>query len=109
MIKSSMTPKQAVSILNELLGNDRRAIESLFGIRVPCNKKLADHPTAQVFQIAQKYYLIGMLGLLNGLFGSDKDGWGCICMEVRYGKIERFRIVTTKDKSGGGKERKEKE
>ena len=107
MIKKNVTPKEAIGLLNEMLKIDRIVTESLFNTRIACNKKLANHSSIQVTQITKNFCLVGLLGVLNGMFGIDKDGWGCICMDLtEYNKIERFRLITEKDKpkKGGNKE-----
>ncbi|KKN88349.1 hypothetical protein LCGC14_0249120 [marine sediment metagenome] len=66
-----------VDYLNGLLELDRPAVAALIANRVPCNKALADHPTCQV--VAQHGSChVGLLGILNGLCGKDKRGWGGI-------------------------------
>jgi len=77
--------------LNELVKTDAEALHKLIETRVPCNRAMADHPTIQV-QAAGKdnqdvkdsteeQWTVGLLGILNGLFGAyrdggPKDGWG---------------------------------
>lgn len=72
-----MDYKDAISFLNELLGLDPAALESLIDLRVPCNKELGEHPTVQT-TLDNSIYKVGLLGILNGLFGTDADGWGHI-------------------------------
>ncbi len=55
-----------VNILNEALKLDRVAIQSLIEHRVPCSKKLADHPNI----IVQDAYTVGALGVINGICDS---------------------------------------
>jgi len=95
MIKKNITPQQMVDFLNELLITDRRTIENLFGSRVVCNKKLAKHPTVQVMAYGTKkgFYMVGLIGLLNGMFGADKDGWGCISMDLKGSKLTKFTLL----------------
>ena len=96
-MKKKATPKEVVNFLNEILKTDSRAIETLFNTRVFCNKKLANHPTVQVGQFGKKpheKYFVGFIGILNGLFGIDKKGWGCISMDLTRGnRIKQFRVL----------------
>ena len=69
--------EKIVALLNELLEMDRPAIAVLIANRIPCNQKLADHPTVQVISQHGGYHM-GLLGLLNGLCGAKPDGWGMI-------------------------------
>ena len=51
MIKSSLSPQEAIDVLNGALELDREAMSQLLRQRVPCNQALADHPTLQVGRI----------------------------------------------------------
>jgi hypothetical protein len=68
---------RVVAFLNELLEYDRPAIAALIANRVPCNGRLADHPTVQVAAQHGGYH-VGLLGILNGLCGVREDNWGLI-------------------------------
>ena len=68
MICQALSPDEAIAILNELLACDPRAMHALTEHRSPCNKALADHPTAQVVDQGGQP-CIGLLGVLNALFG----------------------------------------
>jgi hypothetical protein len=95
-IKESVTVKDTVAFLNELVKVDRGAMVRLFGDgRTHCNEALAKHPTVQVgYTKGKRYasggtsevkiYSVGLLGILNGLFGVDAEDWGTIaaCYEV---------------------------
>jgi len=99
-----ITPDDAILVLNEAVRADPEAVLALVEYRVPCNDALADHPSIQVRNInpppdtskmdatnpallAQvKTCEVGLLGILNGLFGSyplghSKFGWGPIRAE----------------------------
>src|SRR6185503_13533022 len=93
-----VTVDDAIAFLNLALGLDRKAITELVDHRVVCNLALGDHPTIQVgwwpkdgspLGPGRAYtddgtteLRVGLLGLLNGLFGTNKDGWGFITAEV---------------------------
>jgi hypothetical protein len=69
-----------IKILNEALESDREAITKLFTSRVECNEDLANHPTIQVGDYhGNGKHMVGILGLLNGLFGIRADGRGYLC------------------------------
>lgn len=67
----------AIEFINELIETDREAITALWQNRVPCNQALADHPTVQVGEENGRF-VVGLLGILNGLFGVDETGTGFI-------------------------------
>ena len=81
---------QAIELLNSCLTLDRGAVTRLVDCRVQCNERLADHPTVQVGS-SKSGYVVGLLGIINGLFGVDEKGWGGICAVVADdGLIEKF-------------------
>ena len=96
-VQDKISIKETVDYLNDLLKVDPDAINALFSIRVGCNKSLADHPTLQVIGLSKDYFIFGIIGLLNGLFGIDEHGWGHISADCEGSKITRFRILTSED------------
>ena len=105
MLKPTVSPTDACDLLNTLSRDDPLMVISLFNIRVPCNRHTADHPTVQV---SSQYggNTVGILGLLNGLFGTNDDGYGCITMVVDDSTGEVH--FTTKDEKDEINEPKEK-
>lgn len=69
--------EETIDFLNDAIRTDSKAMENLFESRVLCNQEMADHPTIQVMSLDGKY-LVGLIGILNGLFGVDEYGWGPI-------------------------------
>ena len=72
------TVSNALSILNEALTQDRRAVQYLLAKTEPCNSKLAGNDTIQVRAGDQGASLISTIGLLNGILGTLPDGSGPI-------------------------------
>lgn len=99
MIKESVTPQGTVDFLNKLLKIDSSAIGNIFGFRVPCNCDLADHPTVQV-GCEKDCCQVGVVGVLNGLFGTHESGWGCIAIDVDNGVVKGFRILDNRKDKG---------
>lgn len=95
MIKRQVTLQETVDLLNSLLKIDRKAISELFQTRVKCNKKLGDHPTVQVYlNKKENQDYVGLLGILNGLFGIAEDGYGAIEINVDDNNlITEFKII----------------
>lgn len=69
---------ETIKFLNSLLQLDSAAITDLLETRVSCSRELADHPTVQVTDYGIDTPKVGLLGVLNGLFGVDAQGWGPI-------------------------------
>lgn len=107
MIKESVSLTEAIQFLNDLLALDKDAITNLIHSRVSCNEELANHPTVQVGaydmllgkQTPGEYH-VGILGILNGLFGiDDETGMGPILANVT--DLEREVISFIRYKKGG--------
>ena len=67
----------AIGVLNRALDADASAIHKLMEYRVFCNRALAEDPTIQVLG-DEGEYKVGPLGLINGITGIRKNGWGYI-------------------------------
>lgn len=102
-----MTPNwevidHAIEVLNRALAADPDTVRALFAHRVVCNETLTDDPTIQV--TVKNMPTLGVLGLVNGLFGVAPSGYGFITAEYDdedtpggYAKeIVRFRRTDTK-------------
>jgi hypothetical protein len=78
-----------IDYLNEILATDRPAIAALMANRVPCNEQLAEHPTVQV-QPQHGGYHVGLLGIINGMFGVDDLSHGLITIVFEDGNLLKF-------------------
>lgn len=81
MVKETISIANALETLNELLALDKEAMCNLLEARVECNEAMAEHDTLQVLAIG-KGYMLGILGVLNALFGAREDGWGEITLKL---------------------------
>lgn len=94
---TAITADHAVDILNELLALDPVALTALVERRWACNEALADHPTCQVVKNPQGLS-VGLLGVLNALFGADDEGRGQLCIvNDADGSITKFARITARD------------
>lgn len=97
MLLPYITAQGVVDVLNDMLKRDYHAVEALMRNRVYCNAALADHPSIQTSSVGA--HSVGLLGILNGLFGTieegPKAGFGPITMEAdeHTGVILRFRVT----------------
>lgn len=72
---------EAIEVLNRIHQADPSVLPALIVHRVPCNRALADDPTVQVGAPpgeADGPFEVGLLGIVNGLFGVDERSWGFI-------------------------------
>lgn len=88
MIRQTVSIDETISLLNEAVALDKLAVAALLANRVPCNDGLASHPTIQV-QAQYGGYGVGILGIINGLFGED-HGKGPICSIFADGQLVGF-------------------
>lgn len=80
MARMRVTAGEVVALLNEATGLDHAAMKELIAFRVVCDSRLAGHPTIQVVGEPLERPRVGMLGILNGLFGTKSNGAGVIVM-----------------------------
>jgi len=95
MFKKSITPEEVVEFLNEAIKLNSSAMHMLINSRVQCNEALAKHPTIQVMKGPQGVdWSVGMLGILNGIFGINENGYGCIVADFdsETQQLKRFYI-----------------
>lgn len=73
--------EEALEVLNRIHAADPSVMPALIDHRVPCNRALADDPTVQVGRYGppqSDMWEVGLLGVVNGLFGTDDQSWGWI-------------------------------
>lgn len=95
-MKKSITTNDVIKLLNGANNSDPNAISTLFlRRRARCNRKLADHKSIQVRarRGGKPPYTVGILGIINGAFGTDAQGMGPIVMVVDKGRIIRFKRI----------------
>lgn len=95
-MKQQITIDEVIEFLNSLIAIDASAVAELVKTHVPCNEALAEHPTVQA---STDFYgcNVGMLGIINGMFGVDERSWGPICWVTENGKPVRFQRTPTED------------
>ena len=94
---------KVVAYLNELVSIDREAVERLVETRVQCNVAMAGHPTVQVMEDEEGNPVVGVLGVINGLVGTQPDGankpgWGYIAasFDDKSGRLLKFIRIDKK-------------
>jgi len=71
--RNEISAQYVVDFLNELLRMDKYAMTDLVSERISVNKELAHHPTVQVQELVKGIQEVGLLGILNGMFGIEDD------------------------------------
>lgn len=92
--RDEISAQYIVDFLNELLRIDKFAITDLVSERISVNKELANHPTVQVQELVKGVQEIGLLGIINGMFGMEGD----LCaieavMDEKTEVIREFRLT----------------
>jgi len=90
MIKESVTIDDAIDLLNKLVDLDPDCAHRLVETRQPCNAQLADHPSIQC-QVREDQASLGLLGVVNGLFGIDSKGYGPIVACYDGDRLDYFK------------------
>ena len=97
-MKAIEKAKELVKFLNEAFKIDPKSVEMLFSFRVPCNKEMLDHPTVQVGTLGNSdFYVYGIIGLLNGFCGANRNGWGYVGIDYDGDKMKGFKIVNIEE------------
>ncbi len=100
MIRHEATIDEVIEFLNDALDIDQAGMSALVNTRVPCSSDMAAHPSIQVGQRDGEIttgepaivYQFGLLGVLNGIFGTDEHGYGPIAAIVREdGLVTEFQ------------------
>jgi hypothetical protein len=92
-MRTSVSPKDVVELLTELVKLDPGCIRSLFQRRYNCSREIADHPRVVVQADLLDKPKLGPLGLINGLFCESADDRGPVVMELKSdGRISGFRL-----------------
>lgn len=84
-MREVITIEDAILMLNSMIMCDEEAVLSLVSDRVKCNEAMANHPSIQVAG-GSGVYFIGLLGVINGLFGVSDSGQGPIALMTFDGK-----------------------
>lgn len=99
-IKQSVSVEEVVDFLNECLKLDRSATTELVSTAKveTTTDAFPDHPTIQCGVSKEGKVTIGIIGLLNGLFGAYTDGpkkrYGAICYLINDdGSIKEFSLT----------------
>lgn len=70
-IFQEVTTQQIIDTINDAISADSSAMRALFENRVPCNQRLAKHPTIQVLKENDDVgCTVGVLGILSGIAGT---------------------------------------
>ena len=92
-----ITVEQAVEVLNRAQKADPVAMHNLVSHRVICTRELTGDPTIQTGALGIGIHEVGMLGIINGIFGVDGSNIGFIAAETSVdGVLMGFRVYGRK-------------
>lgn len=91
-MKNKVSIQDVINLLNDIHLKDPDAANDLLNARVRCNEEIANHSDIQVGEDEEGFPVVGILGILNGLFGVDERGRGAICVKGAgaTGRIDCF-------------------
>ena len=99
MIQPRIDPDFVISYLNTLLELDNDCMQELFSTRVGCNSDIEQNSEAVVIitfdSNGYKFRQLGLIGIINGLIGLDKDDCGYIAAEVGCSSNKILKFVRT--------------
>ena len=84
MIKEFVGIEEALEVLNRLVEKDKVAATCLVDIRIPCSIDVAFDDTIQTGFHVDYEATLGLLGVVNGIFGVDSKGQSAIVAEYGY-------------------------
>lgn len=95
MIKrDEISAQYVVDFLNELVRLDKYALTDMMTERISVNKELMNHPTVLVKELVEGVPEIGLLSIINGMFGLEDE---TVAIEVIRDKhtdvITEFRLT----------------
>jgi hypothetical protein len=85
------TIEDCVRLLNNLLEYDYEATYKLIETRHSISKQLEDSDVNVMCAVEDDVYTLGMLGVLQGLFGTNKERIASVFSED--GKLLRFEVL----------------
>ena len=87
----------AIEVLNRVHTADPTVLPALINHRVPCNEAICEDVTVQVGKHDGEWQ-VGLLGILNGIFGIQETGIGYIGAHYNDDKVlTHFIRMTPKD------------
>lgn len=81
---------EAIEVLNRVHAADPSVLPTLIALRVPCNEAVADDPSVQVGTTEHGGFEVGVLGIINGIFGVNARNAGYIAAVYAGHKLMRF-------------------
>ncbi len=88
----------AIELLNEIHRLDPTVLQTLIVHRVECSQAFLDHDTVQVGHTEDGGYRVGLLGILNGIFGVSSGapyGYIAACYDAE-GSLLGFKLLEPK-------------
>lgn len=95
MIKrDEISAQYVVDFLNELLRMDKYALTDMMSERISVNKELKNHPTVMSRELVEGVPEIGLLSVLNGMFGLEGKTVAIeVIFDIRTEVILEFRLT----------------
>jgi len=95
MIKrNEISAQYVVDFLNELVRLDKYALTDMMSERISVNKELKNHPTVMFKELVEGVPEIGLLSIINGMFGLEGETQAVeIILDKHTDIITEFRLT----------------
>lgn len=95
MIKrDEISAQYVVDFLNELVRLDKYALTDMMSERISVNKALKNHPTVKTKELVEGVTEIGLLSIINGMFGLEGETVAIeVILDERTEVIREFRLT----------------
>jgi len=93
MLRETVSVQEVCVFLNEFLKLDSDCLTNLVNTRHKCNEKIVEHESIQVSCNTDGNFYVGLLGVLNGMFGTNETRAASIVAQINdfNGQILCFR------------------
>lgn len=92
--RDEISAQYVVDFLNELVRLDKYALTDMMSERISVNKELKNHPTILVKELVEGVPEIGLLSIINGMFGLEGETQAIeVILDKHTDIITEFRLT----------------
>lgn len=92
--RNELSAQYVVDFLNQLLRLDKYALTDMMSERISVNKELSNHPTVKTRELVKGVTEIGLLSIINGMFGLEGETVAIeVILDERTEIIREFKLT----------------
>lgn len=92
--RDEISAQYVVDFLNELVRLDKYALTDMMSERISVNKELKNHPTVLIKELVEGIPEIGLLSIINGMFGLEGETQAIeVILDKHTDIITEFRLT----------------